>query len=82
MAEGTGAKVDLSEVPVKVEGLTKEEILICETQARMALQVSPVDVDEVIAAIQSKNGITAIIGEITNDDKEVFEYRGQSHYPK
>jgi len=44
----------------------------------MALQVSPVDVDEVIAAIQSKNGITAIIGEITNDDKEVFEYRGQT----
>ena len=75
---GFGAKVDLSAVPVKVEGLTAEEILICETQARMALQVSPADVDEVIAAIQSKNGTAAVIGEINNDDKEVFEYRGQT----
>ncbi|GAI31171.1 unnamed protein product, partial [marine sediment metagenome] len=74
---GFGAKVDLSAVPVKVEGLTAEEILICETQARMVLQVSPADADEIMGAIQSKNGIAAMIGEITNDDKEVFEYRGQ-----
>ena len=75
---GFGAKVDLSAVPVKVEGLTAEEILICETQARMVLQVSSADADEIMAAIQSKNGIAAMIGEITNDDKEVFEYRGQT----
>ena len=29
-------------------------------------------------AIQSMNGIAAMIGEITNDDKEVFEYRWQT----
>ena len=75
---GFGAKVDLSPVPVKVEGLNAEEILICETQARMVLQVSPADADEVMGAIQSKNGIAAVIGEITNDDKEVFKYRGQT----
>jgi len=75
---GFGAKVDLSAVPVKVEGLTAEEILICETQARMVLQVSPADADEIMDAIQSKNGIAAMIGEITDDDKEVFEYRGQT----
>ena len=44
----------------------------------MVLQVSPADADEIMAAIQSKNGIAAIIGEITNDDKEVFEYGGQT----
>ena len=75
---GFGAKVDLSAVPVKVEGLTTEEILICETQARMVLQVSPADADEVIAAIQSKSGIAVMIGEITDDDKELFEYMGQT----
>jgi phosphoribosylformylglycinamidine (FGAM) synthase-like enzyme len=75
---GFGAKVDLSAVPVKVEGLTAEEILICETQARMVLQVSPEDSDEIMGAIQSKNGIAVMIGEITDDDKEVFEYRGQT----
>ena len=75
---GFGAEVDLSAVPVKVEGLTAEEILICETQARMVVQVSPADANEIMGAIQSKNGIAAMIGEITNDDKEVFEYRGQT----
>lgn len=33
---------------------------------------------EVMGAIESKNGIAAIIGEITQDDKEVFQYRGQT----
>jgi phosphoribosylformylglycinamidine (FGAM) synthase-like enzyme len=61
-----------------VKGLSAEEILICETQGRMLLQVSPADADEVMAAIKSKNGIAAIIGEINNDDKEVFEYRGKT----
>jgi len=75
---GFGAKIDLSAVPVKVEGITAEELLICETQARMVLQISPADVDEVMSAIRSKNGIAAIIGEINNDDKEVFEYQGQT----
>jgi phosphoribosylformylglycinamidine synthase len=75
---GFGAKVELSGVPVKVTGLAAEEVLICETQARMVLQVSPADVDEIMAAIQSKNGIAAIIGEINNDDKEVFKYQGQT----
>jgi phosphoribosylformylglycinamidine synthase subunit PurL len=75
---GFGAKVDLSAVPVKAEGLTPEEILICETQARMVLQVPPPHVDEVMEAIRSQNGVAAIIGEINNDSKEVFEYRGQT----
>lgn len=74
---GLGAKVDLSTVPVKVDGLTPEEILICETQARMVLQVSPADVDETLTAIRSENGVAAVIGEITGDNKEVFEYRGE-----
>jgi phosphoribosylformylglycinamidine synthase len=74
---GFGAKVDLSTVPVKIEGLTPEEILICETQARMVLQVFPEDVDEVMGAIQSKNGIAAVIGEINDNSIELFEHNGQ-----
>lgn len=74
---GFGARVNLSTVPIKVEGLTPEEILICETQARMVLQVSPEDVDEVMEAIQSKNGIAAVIGEINDGSMEFFEHNGQ-----
>jgi len=74
---GFGARVDLSAVPVKVEGLTPKEILICETQARMTLQVSPGDVDEVLEAIRTKNGIAAVIGEINDGSTELFEYNGR-----
>jgi len=71
---GFGAEVDLSTVPVKVKGITPEEIVICETQARMAFQVSPENIVELMKAIQSKGAVAAVIGEITTDDKEVFRY--------
>lgn len=74
---GFGAEVDLSVAPVRVKDITPEEILICETQARMAFQVSPENVAEVIKAIQSKGGIAAVIGEITDGDQEVFKYNGR-----
>ncbi|GAI01778.1 unnamed protein product, partial [marine sediment metagenome] len=54
-----------------------EQVLICETQARMTVQVLPEDVDEVMRAIESKGGIATLIGEITDDDKEIFEYNGK-----
>ncbi|MGR6836040.1 AIR synthase-related protein [Syntrophomonas erecta] len=74
---GLGAKIQLDKVPVKTGNITPEEIFICETQARMLLQVEPQDVDEVLEAIRSKNGITAVIGEITDQDHSIFEYQGQ-----
>ncbi|UMZ73759.1 AIR synthase-related protein [Natranaerofaba carboxydovora] len=76
---GLGAKVDLTKVPVKVDNISPEEVLICETQARMLVQVSPNDVDEVLEAIKSQdsNVATAVIGEMTDDEKVVFEYNGE-----
>lgn len=74
---GLGAKVDLTNVPVRVKDISPEEILICETQARMLFQVNPKDVDEVLEAIRSQKGIATVIGEITKDDKVVFEYNSQ-----
>ena len=73
-----GAKVDLEKVPLKETGLSPEEILICETQARMMLQVAPEDVDEVIAAVNAHNVSANVIGEITDDDKTTFQYEGQN----
>lgn len=74
---GLGARVDLSAVPVKVKDITPEEILICETQGRMAFQVAPEDVEEVVGAVRLRGGTAAVIGEITADDKVVFEYDGK-----
>ena len=69
---GLGALVDLSLVPLKKAGLSPEEILICETQARMLFQVNPGDVDTVIAAVRGKGAPVAEIGEITGSKEAVF----------
>ena len=71
---GLGARVDLALAPVKVEGLSPEEILICETQARMLFQVAPQDVAAVMAAARAKGGEVAEIGEITGGKEAVFFY--------
>ncbi len=75
---GFGAKVDLSKVPLALEGITPEEILICETQARYVVQVSPDSVDEVVGAIRTKTDRVAVIGEITSGEEEVFTYDGDT----
>ena len=75
---GLGAKVDLSDAPIRDKGITPEEILICETQARMLMQVDPADVDEVLDAIRSVNAKATVIGEITDNDNVVFTYRGET----
>lgn len=72
-----GAKIELSKAPVSVKNITPQEILICETQARYLIQVAPDSVDQVIKTIRSKTDNVAVIGEITDDNKEVFEYEGE-----
>jgi len=75
---GFGAHVDLSKVPLRVKDMTPEEILICETQGRMAVQAAKKDVGLVLKAIRAKKVRAEVIGEINDDDKEVFEYKGQT----
>ena len=75
---GFGAHVDLTKAPLRVKGLSPEEIMICESQARMAVQVAKKDVDLVLKAARSKVAKAEVIGEINKDDKEVFEYKGKT----
>jgi len=72
-----GARVDLARVPLRVDDITPEEILICETQGRMLFQVAPVDVEEVLAALASENVPAAAIGEITDTKEAVFTFGDQ-----
>ena len=74
---GLGARVDLSKVPLSVKGISPQEILICETQGRYVVQVAPSSVNEVLKAVRTKTDNVAVIGEITSDDNEVFEYKGE-----
>lgn len=75
---GLGARVDSSKVPTREEGITPEEILICETQARMLFQVAPGDVQEVLEVLRSPSTRAEVIGEITGDSQVVFEYEGRT----
>jgi len=75
---GFGARVNLDKVPLREKGLTPEEILICETQGRMSVQVARKDVDAVLKAVRSKGVRAEVIGEINDDGKEVFEYKGKT----
>ncbi|MBN1271636.1 MAG: phosphoribosylformylglycinamidine synthase [Candidatus Aminicenantes bacterium] len=75
---GFGALVDLAKVPLREKGLTPEEILICESQGRMAVQVAKKDVDLVLKEIRTKGVRAELIGEINKDNKEVFEYKGKT----
>ncbi len=69
---GFGARVDLGAVPCKEE-ITPEEALICETQARYIVQTPPEHAEDVLRAAPD----AAVIGEITDDDREIFEYNGR-----
>jgi phosphoribosylformylglycinamidine synthase subunit PurL len=71
---GLGARIDLALAPVKAEGLTPEEILICETQARMLFQVAPEDAAAVMEAARSGGAAVAEIGEITGGKEALFMY--------
>ena len=75
---GFGAVADLTNVPLKADEITPEEIMICETQGRMAVQVEEKDIDEVLTAIRSKGPKAEVIGEITDDNKQIFEYKGKT----
>lgn len=75
---GFGAHVDLTKVPVKDKNLTPEEILICESQGRMVVQVAKKDVDHVLGTIRAKGVRAEVIGKINDDNKEVFEYKGKT----
>ncbi|MEW6524662.1 MAG: AIR synthase-related protein [Bacillota bacterium] len=71
---GLGARVDLSLAPLATSDLTAEEILICETQARMLFQVAPEHVSTVVKAARSQGVAAAVIGEITSGKEAIFTY--------
>ncbi|MBN2368884.1 MAG: phosphoribosylformylglycinamidine synthase [Vicinamibacteria bacterium] len=75
---GFGAHVDLARAAVREKNITPEEIMICETQGRMVVQVAKRDVALLLRTIRAKGVRADVIGEINKDDKEVFEYDGKT----
>jgi phosphoribosylformylglycinamidine synthase len=64
-AGGVGLDVDLSAVPVREEGMEPFEIMISESQERMAAIVEPVSWDAVAAVCRRWEVDATVIGEVT-----------------
>ncbi len=71
---GLGAKINLENAPLKNSSLTPEEILICETQARMLFQVNPAKAMLVLDTLQKEGVAAALIGEVTDEEEAIFYY--------
>ena len=77
MANGLGAVVDLDKLPLRVEGMSPEELLISETQERMLFAVKPENVEKVCNAFSYYEYPCAEIGEITETKEIIFRYKGK-----
>ena len=71
---GLGAKIDLAKAPLKNSNLTPEEILICETQARMIFQVNPEKTEQILDTLHKEDVPAAKIGEVTAGEEALFYY--------
>jgi phosphoribosylformylglycinamidine synthase subunit PurSL len=76
MAEETGVRVYLEQVPLKYLGLSYTEIWISESQERMVLAVPPNKVNQLISLFQSEGVEATVIGEFTNTRRLELFYEG------
>jgi phosphoribosylformylglycinamidine synthase subunit PurSL len=67
MAEGLGARVDLSNAPLKYEGLEPWEVWISEAQERMVLAVPPEHGPSVLEAFAAEDVEAIDLGRFTGD---------------
>ncbi len=77
MGEDLGARVELSLVPLKYQGLCYTEIWISEAQERMVLSVPPKKADELKQLFASEDVDATDVGEFTGDGRLVLAYEGR-----
>ena len=72
-----GMRVDLDKVPLRDHTLTPEEILMSESQERMAAVVTPEKIDAFLAICRKWDVDAAVIGEVTDTGRLVIEWHGE-----
>jgi phosphoribosylformylglycinamidine synthase len=72
-----GMRVDLDKVPLRDHTLTPEEILMSESQERMAAVVTPDNLEAFLAICAKWDVDCAVIGEVTNTGRLVIEWHGE-----
>ncbi len=72
-----GMRVDLDKVPLRDQTLTPEEILMSESQERMAAVVTPDNLEAFLAICAKWDVDCAVIGEVTDTGRLVIEWHGE-----
>ncbi len=72
-----GLVVDLDKVPKKYAGLDGTELAISESQERMAVVVSPADVDEFLGYAAEENLEAVPVAVVTEEPRLVLKWRGK-----
>ena len=72
-----GLTVDLDLVPKKYAGLDGTELAISESQERMAVVVSPKDVDEFLGYASEENLEAIAVATVTEEPRLVLNWRGK-----
>ena len=72
-----GLTVDLDKVPKKYAGLDGTELAISESQERMAVVVSPKDVEEFLTYAAEENLEAVPVAVVTETPRLVLKWRGQ-----
>ncbi len=72
-----GLEINLDKVPKKYAGLDGTELAISESQERMAVVVSPEDVDKMLAYAEEENLEAVVVAYVTEEKKLVMTWRGK-----
>ncbi|MDR0768455.1 MAG: phosphoribosylformylglycinamidine synthase [Dysgonamonadaceae bacterium] len=73
LVEPTGGKIDMSKLPIGDPTLSSREIIGNESQERMGLLLKKEDIDRVQKIAARERAPMYVVGEITGDNKLVFE---------
>lgn len=72
-----GVRVDLDAVPLKYQGLDGTEVAISESQERMAVVISPDDVQTMKDLCQEENIVATEVARVTDEGRMVMHYKDQ-----
>jgi phosphoribosylformylglycinamidine synthase subunit PurSL len=77
MGEKVGARVELTNAPLKYQGLAPWEIWLSEAQERMILAVPPEHIDELFSICAIEEVEASILGTFTGNGRLTLTYDGQ-----
>lgn len=73
----TGARMDLSKVPLREEGMTPYEILLSESQERMLFVIQPRHEEEAVSILEKWGLDAAVIGEVVEEPEVRIYFEGK-----